>query len=138
MPHDHDRGRAGHPDPDKLRAGATSYRVYVAPPPSGCAGPFGLAGTIGVTGTQLNNDVSGCPFGSGEGNGHGSGNGNNGNNCSLGGQDAVFDSTIIGLLFAPNALAAPGTLELIHRTARPRRLRRTWRIRMPIAELPLR
>ena len=26
--------------------GATSYRVYVDPPPNACAGPFGLAGTI--------------------------------------------------------------------------------------------
>jgi Flp pilus assembly protein TadG len=89
--------------------GAMSYRVYAAPPPNGCAGPFGLAGTIAVTGQQLNNDVSGCPFGGSDGNGHGNGNGNNGDSCSLGGQDAIFDATLIGALFTPNALAPPGT-----------------------------
>jgi len=83
--------------------GAQSYRVYAAPPPSGCAGPFGLAGTIPVTGQQLNNDVSGCPYGNGAGNGHGNGNGSNGDNCSLGGQDILLDTTLLGPLFTPNA-----------------------------------
>src|SRR6202011_1802515 len=41
-------------------------------------------------------------------NGHGNGNGNNGDNCSLGGQDILLDSTLIGAPFAPNALAPPG------------------------------
>jgi Flp pilus assembly protein TadG len=90
--------------------GAQSYRVYAAPPPNGCAGPFGLAGTIAVTGQQLNNDVSGCPYGNGAGNGHGTGNGSNGDNCSLGGQDILLDSTLVGALFAPNALAPPGVM----------------------------
>ena len=90
--------------------GATSFNVYAAPPPNGCAGPFGLAGNIAVSGPVRNNDMTGCPFGNGNGNGHGNGNGNNGDNCSLGGEDAIFDSTLLGVLFAPNSLAQPGVV----------------------------
>ena len=90
--------------------GATSFNVYVAPPPNGCAGPFGLAGNIAVNGPVRNNDLTGCPYGNGNGNGHGNGNGNNGDNCSLGGEDAVFDAIQLGPLFIPNPLAQPGVV----------------------------
>ena len=90
--------------------GAASYNVYAAPPTNGCAGPFGLAGSIAVNGPVRNNDLTGCPFGSGANNGHGNGNGNNGDNCSLGGEDAIFDATLLGLVFAPNLLAQPGVV----------------------------
>ena len=90
--------------------GATSYRVYASPPPNACNGPFGYAGAIQVTNPVQNDDTSNCPFGDNNGNGHGNGNGNNGDRCTLGGEDALFTSTILGALFAPNALAAPGTI----------------------------
>ena len=90
--------------------GATSYRVYASPPPSACSGPFGLAGSVAVTQSEQNNDTSGCPFGGSVGNGHGRGNGNNGSNCSLGGEDAIFDATALGPLFLPNPLAPPGVV----------------------------
>lgn len=90
--------------------GATSYRVYADPPPSACAGPFGLAGTIQVTDPVQNDDTSKCPFGDKMNNGHGNGNGKNGDKCTLGGEDALFTATVLGNLFAPNALAAPGTI----------------------------
>jgi hypothetical protein len=89
--------------------GATSYRVYASPPPNGCSGPFGLAGTIQVTDPVQNTDTKQCPFGNGMGNGHGNGNGNNGAHCTLGGEDAIFDAGDIGGSFAPNAAAPPGT-----------------------------
>jgi Flp pilus assembly protein TadG len=90
--------------------GATSYRVYADPPPNACAGPFGLAGTIQLSGAVQNDDTSNCPFGNGQNNGHGNGNGQNGDKCTLGGEDALFTSTVLGALFAPNAAAAPGTI----------------------------
>ena len=90
--------------------GAESYRVYVDPPPNACAGPFGLAGSIPVINPVQNDDTSQCPFGNSNGNGHGGGNGNNGDKCTLGGEDAVFTATVLGPLFAPNALAAAGTI----------------------------
>ena len=90
--------------------GATSYNVYASPPPNACSGPFGLAGNVAVTQSEQNNDTTACPFGGGVGNGHGHGNGNNGNNCSLGGEDAVFDATALGPLFLPNPLAPPGVV----------------------------
>jgi hypothetical protein len=74
--------------------GATGYNVYAAPPNSGCGGPFGLAGSIASPGPWQNDNTSGCAFASGT--------------CSLGTVTAVFDSTLLGALFAPNALAAPG------------------------------
>lgn len=75
--------------------GATAYNVYAAPPPSGCAGPFGLAGSIPVTGPVRNDNTANCPDYTGR--------------CSLGTELAVFDAALLGSLFAPNAMAAPGT-----------------------------
>jgi hypothetical protein len=77
--------------------GATSYNVYVAPPNNGCSGPFGLAGSLAVVGSVQNNNAVGCPVYSGPG-------------CSLGNESANFDSTLLGPLFAPNSLAAPGVV----------------------------
>jgi Flp pilus assembly protein TadG len=84
--------------------GATSYRVYAAPPTAGnvCSGPFGLAGTIQVTDPVQNDATKNCPFGNG--------NGNGANRCSLGGEEATFDDTVLGASFAPNAFAPPGAL----------------------------
>jgi Flp pilus assembly protein TadG len=77
--------------------GATSYNVYAAPPNSGCSGPFGHAGRITVSGLVRNNNTGPCPdFGAG--------------GCTLGNETAYFDSTLLGLLFAPNAFAAPGVI----------------------------
>lgn len=90
--------------------GATSYNVYAGPPNTGCSGPMGLADNIAVTGLVQNNDTSGCPFGGQQGNGHGNGNGNNGQGCTLGGEDAILDATLLGALFAPNPLAPPGVV----------------------------
>lgn len=75
--------------------GATAYNVYAAPPNNGCSGPFGLAGSILVSGSVHNDATGGCPAFSGT-------------TCSLGNESAVFDSTLLGLTFAPNAMAAPG------------------------------
>jgi hypothetical protein len=79
--------------------GATSYNIYLAPPPNGCAGPFGLVGQISVVGAVQNNNTPPCPaFTSGA--------------CSLGYENIIVDSTLFGgLPFVPNALAAPGTFE---------------------------
>lgn len=90
--------------------GATSYRVYVDPPPGSCAGPFGLAGTIQVASAVQNDDTSSCPFGNSSNNGHGNGNGNNGDRCTLGGEDALFTGAVLGPLFTPNGAAAPGVI----------------------------
>jgi Flp pilus assembly protein TadG len=76
--------------------GATSYNVYAAPPGNGCTGPFGFVGNLPVAGPVLNNSTRRCPAYTGAG-------------CSLGNESAVFDSTLITALFAPNALAAPDT-----------------------------
>lgn len=76
--------------------GATAYNVYAAPPSSGCAGPFGLAGSIPVTGLVQNSNTARCPSFSG--------------GCSLGSETAIFDATILSALWAPNALAAPGVI----------------------------
>jgi len=75
--------------------GATAYNVYAAPPSSGCAGPFGLAGSIPVTGSVLNDNTASCPSYTAS--------------CSLGNETALFDSTLLGALFAPNAFAPPDT-----------------------------
>ena len=76
--------------------GAISYNVYAAPPNNGCSGPFGLAGNIPSVGTQQNDNTGGCAFVS--------------STCSLGTETAVFDATLLGLSFSPNALAAPGVV----------------------------
>ena len=77
--------------------GATSYDVYASPPSAGgtCAGPFGLAANVAVTGSVLNNNLGGCPAVTGTG-------------CSLGNESTVLDNTVLGGSFAPNAAAAPG------------------------------
>jgi hypothetical protein len=81
--------------------GATSYNLYAAPPNNGCSGPFGLAGSIAVPapgpGQGQNNSTGGCPVYSGPG-------------CSLGNETAIFNGTLLGLGFSPNALAAPGVV----------------------------
>ena len=74
--------------------GATGYNVYAAPPSSGCSGPFGLAGSIAAPGPWQNDNTSGCAFVT--------------STCSLGSETAVFDATLLGVAFAPNALATPG------------------------------
>lgn len=76
--------------------GATSYNLYAAPPNNGCPGPYGLAGSIPSPGPWQNNDTSGCGFA--------------GPTCTLGSETVVFDATLLGALFAPNALAAPGVV----------------------------
>jgi hypothetical protein len=75
--------------------GATAYNVYAAPPPNGCEGPFGLAGSIPVPPSSVKNtDTSNCPnFGGG--------------GCTLGNVSAMFDSTILSAGWGPNPLAAP-------------------------------
>jgi hypothetical protein len=84
--------------------GATSYNVYAAPPNNGCSGPFGLAGSIpvppptpGPPEQGQNDNTAGCPAYSGTG-------------CSLGNETAIFNSTLLGFGFTPNALAAPGVV----------------------------
>lgn len=76
--------------------GATGYNVYAAPPNNGCNGPFGYAGSIVVSGLVRNDNTAGCPAFSGTG-------------CSLGFSSGTFDSTLLGLTFAPNAMASPDT-----------------------------
>jgi Flp pilus assembly protein TadG len=76
--------------------GATAYNVYAAPPPNGCAGPFGLAASIPVTGPVQNFFTAGCPsFGGG---------------CSLSSESANFDSSALGPPWMPNSFAAPGVM----------------------------
>jgi len=77
--------------------GATAYNIYVAPSGS-CNGPFGLAETLSVSGTPMNNSTVGCPVYTGSG-------------CSLGNEGLTLDSTDLGPSFTPNAAAAPGTFE---------------------------
>ncbi|MGZ6300182.1 MAG: hypothetical protein ACXWMN_06790, partial [Candidatus Limnocylindria bacterium] len=77
--------------------GATSYNVYVEPPPNpSCAGPFGFAGNVPVVGSVQNNSTAACPAFTGT-------------SCSLGNETALFDSTVIGFAFAPNPFAAADT-----------------------------
>jgi hypothetical protein len=78
--------------------GATSYNVYASGTASGCNGPWGLVGNIPVAGTVSNSNTNPCPLFTGNG-------------CSLGHETAIFDSTLISDLFAPNPLATPGTYE---------------------------
>jgi Flp pilus assembly protein TadG len=88
--------------------GATGYNIYLAPPPNGCAGPFGFVATLPVPIPALNTDTSGCPFGGGSGGG-GNGQGTYGDLCTLGYETYYADAALLGLTFAPNPLAAPGT-----------------------------
>jgi hypothetical protein len=76
--------------------GAKAYRVYMAKPPTGCTGTFGLAGTISVVGTPMNDVTGGCPD-------------LTGGSCSLGNESKDFDSTILGG-WTPLAGAAPGVI----------------------------
>jgi Flp pilus assembly protein TadG len=77
--------------------GATSYNVYAALPPNGCAGPLGLAGRIAVAGPVQNSNTVPCPdFGNA--------------GCTLGNETAIFDSSILSLGWAPNPFAAPGVI----------------------------
>ena len=73
--------------------GATGYNVYAAPPSSGCAGPFGFAGSINVAGPVHNDNTTGCPAFSGS-------------TCSLGYETAVFDGSVLSSTFMP----IPGVL----------------------------
>jgi hypothetical protein len=77
--------------------GATAYNVYAAPPGSGCAGPFGLAESLPVSGSVLNNGLAGCPAFTGS-------------TCSLGFETIVINGNDIGSPFGPNVGAAPGSL----------------------------
>lgn len=78
--------------------GATSYNIYASPPSAGgtCAGPFGLAASLAVSGTPQNTSLGGCPAPTGPG-------------CSLGNESIRLNSTQLGSPFAPNGAAAPGT-----------------------------
>ncbi len=76
--------------------GATSYNVYLSSPGNACGGPFGLVGSIPVTGTVANNLTFPCPIYYGGG-------------CSLGNEQLTIDQIFIGT-WAPNMLALPGTI----------------------------
>jgi Flp pilus assembly protein TadG len=75
--------------------GATSYNIYAAPPGNGCAGPFGLAANLPVSGLVQNTNTSPCPIYTGLG-------------CSLGNESIMLSSQLASP-WAPNAAAAPGT-----------------------------
>jgi hypothetical protein len=77
--------------------GAASYNIYAALPGTGCSGTFGLAETVPVSGPVLNSSLSLCPQFTGS-------------SCSLGLENIVLNGNDIGLTFAPNAGAAPGTV----------------------------
>ena len=93
--------------------GADSYNIYVSR--TGCTAPFGLVGSLSVSGTVQNTDTSGCPIGNGNGNANGgngnNGNGNNGNNgnCSLGSESLDVPAIVLPGLPLPNLFALPGT-----------------------------
>ena len=67
--------------------GATSYNIYAAPPGNGCAGPFGLADNLPVSGPVLNTNTNPCPA-------------FNGNGCTLGHESIVLDDQLIAPLGA--------------------------------------
>jgi Flp pilus assembly protein TadG len=75
--------------------GAMSYNIYASPPGNGCAGPFGLAANLAVSGPVLNTNTNPCPLFTGNG-------------CTLG-NESVTLSAELAAPFAPNAAAAPGT-----------------------------
>ena len=76
--------------------GATAYNIYAAPSGS-CAGPFGLAESLPVSGSPANNSTGLCPAFTGS-------------SCSLGNEGVVLDGSDLGPPFAPNALAGPGSV----------------------------
>ncbi len=76
--------------------GATSYNIYASLPGNGCNGPFGLAEMLPVGGPVLNDNIGPCPQFSGT-------------TCSLGWESVVINGYDVGLPFAPNAGAGPGT-----------------------------
>ena len=76
--------------------GATAYNVYASKPPNGCTGPFGLVGSIPVTGPVKSTDTSLCPSFTGSG-------------CTLGNETATYDALILSVGWSPNKFAPPGT-----------------------------
>lgn len=77
--------------------GATAYNIYASPPGNnGCLGPFGLAGSLPVSGPVLNTNTDPCPAFTGNG-------------CTLGHESITLD-TQLSPPFAPNANAAPGVV----------------------------
>ncbi len=76
--------------------GASGYNIYAAPPGNGCGGPFGLVQNLPVSVTVANTNTSPCPLFTGLG-------------CSLGHESITLDGNDLGS-FAPNALAAAGTI----------------------------
>jgi len=76
--------------------GATSYNIYASPPPNACAGPFGFATNMPVSGSVTNTNTNPCPIYTGVG-------------CSLGNEGMLLTSQIDSR-FAPNAAAAPDTM----------------------------
>jgi len=76
--------------------GATSYNVYASPPGNGCAGPFGLAANLAVSGLVQNTNTFPCPLFTGLG-------------CTLG-HEMMDLGPQLQSPFAPNAAAAPGTI----------------------------
>jgi len=77
--------------------GATSYNIYAAPPGNGCAGPFGLAEAMPVSGTPTNTNTNPCPVFTGLG-------------CTLGHESLTLDAGDLGASSTPNVLAAPGVV----------------------------
>ncbi|HEV2475430.1 MAG TPA: pilus assembly protein TadG-related protein [Candidatus Dormibacteraeota bacterium] len=73
--------------------GATSYNIYASLPGSGCAGPFGLAANLPVSGTVQNTNTSPCPLYTGSG-------------CSLGNETMNLEAQLEPP-FTPNASNAP-------------------------------
>ncbi len=63
--------------------GATSYNIYAAPPGNGCAGPFGLAANLPVSGSVTNTSAgtNACPN-------------VNGNGCSLGNESITLGAQL--------------------------------------------
>ena len=79
--------------------GASAYNIYAGPSGS-CSGPFGLAKTLTVAGTPLNNNTIGyCPdFSSSP-------------LCSLGNESITLDGSDLASPFAPNISIAPGFID---------------------------
>jgi Flp pilus assembly protein TadG len=75
--------------------GATSYNIYASLPGSGCAGPFGLAANLPVSGTVQNTNTNPCPAYTGMG-------------CTLGNETIDLEAQLEPP-FVPNG-AMPGTI----------------------------